>query len=244
MRNLFLAALLLISPLAQAGVEFGTADQVMRVPSGVSGSYRGKYGSIDLSKTAAVGTSILAAANGGTGIAYAANPSGMIFPFAGTTCPTGSLAANGTSLLRSGGTACGGGSCAALFTAIGITWGTVDGTHFTVPDLRERGLKGTGTNIDGNGGTVIALGAYQGDATAKNGLTLSDPGHQHLQTYPTATGAFANYGNSTSCTFTSCANGTTSGGIGTSSAISNVTLGTGDAETRVKTYGVTYCLWY
>lgn len=60
-------------------------------------------------------------------------------PYAGSTVPSGWLECNGASLLRT--------DYPALFTAIGTTWGSVDGTHFTLPDMRGRVAicDGTGT---------------------------------------------------------------------------------------------------
>lgn len=62
-----LLALLLLVNTAKA-IETGAADTVMRVPASGSNG-RAKLGAIDLSKSAAVGASILGAANGGSGIA-------------------------------------------------------------------------------------------------------------------------------------------------------------------------------
>jgi microcystin-dependent protein len=56
--------------------------------------------------------------------------SGDIKPSARPTPPTGWLLCNGDSLLRS--------EYAALFSAIGTTYGAADGTHFNTPDLRGR----------------------------------------------------------------------------------------------------------
>jgi hypothetical protein len=59
--------LLLLSPLAYAG-DTGTANQVMRIPSGGG---RGQYGSINIASSTVVGSSILPVANGGKGSAGA-----------------------------------------------------------------------------------------------------------------------------------------------------------------------------
>ena len=57
-------------------------------------------------------------------------PAGMIVPYAGASAPTGWLLCNGQSVLRA--------DYPALFAAIGTTYGTADGTHFTLPDMRGR----------------------------------------------------------------------------------------------------------
>ncbi len=73
-------------------------------------------------------------------------PTGTILDFAGTSAPTGFLAADGSAVSRS--------TYAALFTAIGTTWGVGDGaTTFNLPNFQRRvtvGSGGTGTGTLGN----------------------------------------------------------------------------------------------
>ena len=58
-------------------------------------------------------------------------PSGMLSPFAGSTAPIGWLLSDGSAVSRS--------AFPALFSAIGTTYGTGDGsTTFNLPDLRGR----------------------------------------------------------------------------------------------------------
>lgn len=65
-------------------------------------------------------------------------PSGTIIAFAGTTIPSGFLLCNGANVSRT--------TYATLFSAIGTTWGTGDGsTTFTLPDARDRFLEGANT---------------------------------------------------------------------------------------------------
>lgn len=90
-------------------------------------------------------------------------PAGAIMPYAGATIPSGWLECLGTSLVRA--------DYPALFTAIGTTWGAVDGTHFTLPDLRGRGLLGAGT---GSGLTARTLG-QTGGAEATTLITTDLP---------------------------------------------------------------------
>lgn len=78
-------------------------------------------------------------------------PAGVIWLYGGTAAPTGWLLCDGASLLRS--------SFADLFTAIGTAYGAADGTHFNVPDLRQRfplgkATSGTGATLGGTGGTI------------------------------------------------------------------------------------------
>ncbi len=91
-------------------------------------------------------------------------PAGAVISFAGSAAPTGWLLCDGSSQLRA--------DFPALFTAIGVTYGSVDGTHFTLPDLRSRAVAGK-SNMGGvdngllTGGTVLgaALGAQTNTAT-------------------------------------------------------------------------------
>lgn len=92
-------------------------------------------------------------------------PSGMIAPFAGSSAPAGWLLCDGTAYNSVSSP-----EYAKLYSAIENNWGGSDGTDFKVPDLRGRFLKGIGPAGDGNGGVAIALGQFQDDSTAKNGL--------------------------------------------------------------------------
>lgn len=75
-------------------------------------------------------------------VQQALTPAGSLMPYAGTTEPTGWLFCYGQAISRS--------TYAALFTAIGTTYGSGDGsTTFNVPDLRGRVIAGQ----DDMGGT-------------------------------------------------------------------------------------------
>ena len=76
------------------------------------------------------------------GVLYADAPVGTIMPYGGATVPSGYLLCNGQVVSRT--------TYAALFAAIGTTYGTGDGsTTFNVPDLRGKFAEGTP-----NGGTL------------------------------------------------------------------------------------------
>jgi microcystin-dependent protein len=68
-------------------------------------------------------------ATGATGL------TGVILPFAGAagSVPAWAVLCDGSSYLRAG-------AMAALFAVIGTTYGSVDGTHFNVPDCRGKVL--------------------------------------------------------------------------------------------------------
>ncbi len=108
-------------------------------------------------------------------VAYNANltfPPGIIIPFAGPVenIPEGWLLCDGSAISRS--------EHANLYRAIGVCWGTGDGsTTFNIPDLRGmflRGVSGDSGNdpdaesrivlTDKGGNTGNNVGSYQGDA--------------------------------------------------------------------------------
>jgi microcystin-dependent protein len=193
------------------------------------------------------GSSFVAVARSGT--------AGQIFAFAGSTCPTGSVAADGTAYSRTV-------TYDTLFAAIDDDWGVGDGsTTFNVPDLRNRFLRGTGTNGDGNGGTAVSLAAFQADATAKNGLTATGTQSDHTHFLAVLEAVSPASGDLTSGTYMASnlavggandyllqrpTGGSPNAGLtsGASSGTVTVTVGAGDAETRPHSYGVLYCIWY
>lgn len=112
---------MVLSHSASCGVADGTVTAVVR-PSDWNAAH-----------TVAAGT---------TG--YGLVPVGGIVNWAGllAALPTGYLLCNGASLLRAG-------TYAGLFGAIDVIFGSADGTHFTLPDLRDRFVVG-GKQDDGN----------------------------------------------------------------------------------------------
>lgn len=82
-------------------------------------------------------------------------PAGLIFPYGGLAAPTGSLLCDGASYSRT--------AQARLYNAIGVSFGSVDGASFNVPDIRARmpvGLALTGhvdvNTIGKNDGVTLA----------------------------------------------------------------------------------------
>ena len=111
-------------------------------------------------------------------------PSGAVMYFAGQTAPTGWLKANGAAVSRT--------AYAALFAAIGTTYGAGDGrTTFNLPDLRAEFLRGwdDGRGIDSG----RAFGSAQGDAIRNITGSIDSGSHQGRQLFDeaTATGALA-----------------------------------------------------
>jgi len=98
---------------------------------------------------------------------------GEIIPFAASTSPSDKwLPCDGASLVRA--------DYPDLFAVIGTTYGSVDGTHFNVPDLRGRAPINHG---QGTGLTNRAIGAAVGAETHQ--LTASEmPSHSHTESVP------------------------------------------------------------
>ncbi|MCY4551485.1 MAG: tail fiber protein [Defluviicoccus sp.] len=107
-------------------------------------------------------------------------PAGMVAPFAGASAPAGWLLCHGQAVSRA--------DYAALFAAIGETYGAGDGrTTFALPDLRGRAVAGR----DDMGGTAAArltdrTGGVDGDRLGAAGgaethmLQISEmPQHSH-----------------------------------------------------------------
>jgi len=100
---------------------------------------------------------------------------GEIVTFAGPTNPSANfLPCDGASVLRS--------DYPDLFTVIGVNYGSVDGSHFNVPDLRGRVPLGVGT---GGGLSTYSLGQTGGEESHQLTVgelashTHTDSGHTH-----------------------------------------------------------------
>lgn len=100
------------------------------------------------------------------GTLWADSPIGSIFPYGGADAPAGWMICDGTSLLRA--------SYPELFAVIGTSFGSVDSTHFNIPDLRGKvpvGFDASQTEFD-------TLGETGGEKTHK--LTINEmPSHTH-----------------------------------------------------------------
>ena len=107
-------------------------------------------------------------------------PTGVVLPFAGSAAPTGWLLCFGQAVSRT--------TYAALFTTLGTTYGSGDGsTTFALPDLRGR-VPGGADNMGGSAASRLTtagagvdgatLGASGGAQT--HSLTESQmPAHSH-----------------------------------------------------------------
>jgi microcystin-dependent protein len=119
---------------------------------------------------------------------------GEIIMWPTTVAPSGWQLCDGSSLDRT--------TFAALFAVIGTTYGSVDGTHFTVPDFRQKfplgvAAAGTGNAIGATGGSIdhthtSAAHTHTYTQVPNHVHTITDPGHTHNLLQPTATGGALN----------------------------------------------------
>lgn len=175
-------------------------------------------------------TTTLQAATKGYVDGLTGSPAGIIAPFAGTSAPSGWLACQGQAISRS--------TYATLFTAIGTTWGSGDGsTTFNLPDLRGMFLRGTGTNATGSSSGAVgpSVGTYAADTYLNHSHTATDSGHSH------STFGAGFPGLSPGGTTYSTISGTTSTGTGNAN-ITVATSTTGGTETKPKNYGILYII--
>ena len=87
-------------------------------------------------------------------------PSGVVFPFAGSTAPYGYLVCDGSAISRS--------DYPSLFAALGTSHGSGDGsTTFNLPDYRGRFMRGVdgtaGNDPDKAARTAMAAGGNTGN---------------------------------------------------------------------------------
>lgn len=168
-------------------------------------------------------------------------PTGAVMPFAMNSAPSGWLAANGTAISRT--------TYAALFAAIGTTYGTGDGSStFNLPDLRGYFVRGAGTNSDGTASGTF--GAKQADsiiAHTHSGTTQNDsPDHTHSISHSGSDSGSWRYGSSTASSSDSAVAGSiVSTGASTRHTHAFTTTSqspAGATETRPKNIALLYCI--
>ena len=112
-------------------------------------------------------------------------PPGLICPYGGTVAPAGWVLCDGTSYST-------GGIYANLYAAIGVVYGNVDGSHFTVPNLKGRFPVGAGQSNAANHTTTFAQTAAGSQPTTGVGgeenhqvlaVESGAPSHTHSLTF-------------------------------------------------------------
>lgn len=135
-------------------------------------------------------------------LAAAVVPTGSTLPYAGIlgVAPAGWLICDGSAVSRS--------TYAALFTAVGTSFGAGDGsTTFNLPDLRGRFPLGK-DNLGGTSANRVtatqADNLGQGTGAETHTLTIAEmPAHTHTYTELASSGASRNYSGSSGSTPTS-----------------------------------------
>lgn len=154
----FVAAAIAAAPEAVSSVAGKTGNVMLAVAdiSGAAPLVSPAMTGIPTAPTALAGTNTaqLATTAFVNAAADVSSPAGMIAHFARSTAPTGWLKANGAAVSRT--------TYAALFSAIGTTFGAGDGVNtFNLPDLRGEFVRGwdDGRGVDSG----RAIGAWQSD---------------------------------------------------------------------------------
>ena len=178
--------------------------------------------------------SAVSTANTALSTAQALNPAGMVIWVAMSNAPTGFIKANGAAVSRT--------TYAALFAAIGTTFGSGDGsTTFNVPDLRGEFVRGwdDGRGVDSG----RSFGSSQSKATAApttpfTGSTNTVGDHSHSWG-----GIGGSGGNNAAFGSGYAVTSNTTGGAGSHSHSVTVNGG-GDAETRPRNVALLACIKY
>jgi microcystin-dependent protein len=167
-------------------------------------------------------------------------PTGAIMPFAMNTAPSGWLAANGSAVSRT--------TYAALFAAIGTTYGAGDGsTTFSLPDLCGYFVRGSGTNS--NGTASGTFGQKQADAVGPHthsGTTNPDGSHTHplnLNVGSSGSGTGLMVANAVSVEYPTSTRGSISAvGSHTHAFTTTAQEPTSTTETRPRNIALLYCI--
>lgn len=152
-------------------------------------------------------------------------PSGVILGFGGSSAPTGFLMCDGSSYLRA--------TYPTLFATIGVAYGSADGTHFNVPDLRGRVPVGA-DNLGGSAANRMQLTSTltttSGSPTATVGSATDLVEGMYVVSANVPAGTKVNNVSGTTVTLSANASGT---GSAVAARFSNLT----DAQTLGSTGG-------
>ena len=162
-------------------------------------------------------------------------PVGSVQMFAGSSAPEGWVLCDGTTLDSVANP-----KYAALFAVISTTYGGTGAASFKVPNCRGVFVRGAGSQTIGAETYTATLGVSQNDATAKNGLTITDPGHNHTLYWGSA---FRGGGGESVPRFDAgWEQSNANQAIG--SKTTGITLNNGDAETRPANIALNYIIKY
>jgi microcystin-dependent protein len=154
-------------------------------------------------------------------------PAGTVIWTARNTAPTGYLKADGTAVSRT--------TYAALFSAIGTTFGAGNGsTTFNVPDLRGEFIRGWDDGRGVDSGRTFASAQSQNYQSHTHAVT--DPGHSHTVESNNATGG--NYSGGGNSSNLGPYYGTNTGSNTTGISIQN----SGGTETRPRNVALLACV--
>lgn len=182
-----------------------------------------------------------------TGTTSSLVPSGVIFPYAGSTTPSGWIVCDGTAYSQA--------DYPELFAALGniyntqinpttgLAWIAPSAGQFRVPDMRGLFLRGEGT---ASGGDAVTIGGHQGQKTAKNGIGAVASGTSLTASVPMSNGGNSNgmWHNGPSIS-AAAGDGNANGGnlsAGTGGNHTHTVTITGDNETRPVNRGVRYII--
>lgn len=141
------------------------------------------------------------------GVTFSHRQAGEGFMWGGSSCPAGSVAMDGASLVRSG-------TYANLFAILSTTYGAADGSHFNVPNAQGVVIRGSGSQ------TISAIG-YSGTRGTSQADQLRAHGHRVYGGPSGSIGSGASIGNASSVVIAAYA--------GTSSPAYATNLGNGVA---------------
>jgi microcystin-dependent protein len=141
--------------------------------------------------------------------------------YGGTSTPEGWLMCDGTSYPQS--------TYPDLFVAIGIAYGTVDGTHFNVPDFRGQFLRGVANGSTNDPDRAARTAMNTGGNTGNNvGSVQANTFKSHTHTFYTGMAG----------------GGTLIPNSGGSMGVEYATSATGELETRPINAYVNYIIKY
>ena len=138
-------------------------------------------------------------------------PSGQVAMYAMATPPIGWLECDGSSVLRA--------TYPNLFAAIGTTYGSADGTHFSLPDARGYFARAWDHGAGRDSGRTLGSTQTSLLASHTHAASVTDPGHAHGVTDPGH--AHGVSGGTSAFTSTAGSNGVAAGSFVTGNIVIN-----------------------